>query len=123
MNNFTSVVRNAEKLLNIFTENMRETVINKEDGALERYINADKLEKDIKVEASESIASAVIRIIDRQPTEDVVESKCRCSECKHLKIINKEPVYAECERQKLTFLLWQADTREHYCSYGERSDT
>ena len=51
---------------------------------------------------------------------DFVEVKCRCSECKHLKIINKEPVYAECERQKLTFLLWQADTREHTCSYGER---
>lgn len=45
---------------------------------------------------------------------------CKCSECKHLKIINKEPVYAECEKQKLTFLLWQADTREHSCSYGER---
>lgn len=56
-------------------------------------------------------------------TADVVEVKCRCSECKHLKIINKEPVYAECERQKLTFLLWQADTREHTCSYGERRDT
>jgi hypothetical protein len=54
---------------------------------------------------------------------DFVEVKCRCSECKHLKIINKEPVYAECERQKLTFLLWQADTREHTCSYGERRDT
>ena len=52
---------------------------------------------------------------------DFVEVKCRCSECKHLKIINKEPVYAECERQKLTFLLWQADTREHTCSYGERT--
>jgi hypothetical protein len=55
--------------------------------------------------------------------DDFVEVKCRCSECKHLKIINKEPVYAECERQKLTFLLWQADTREHTCSYGERRDT
>ena len=44
----------------------------------------------------------------------------RCSECKHLKIINKEPIYAECEKEKLTFLLWQADIREHSCSYGER---
>ena len=62
-------------------------------------------------------------LINEQPTADVVEVKCRCSECKHLKIINKEPVYAECERQKLTFLLWQADTREHTCSYGERKST
>ena len=51
---------------------------------------------------------------------DFVELPCRCSECKYLEIINKEPVYAECKRQKLTFLLWQADTREHFCSYGER---
>lgn len=58
--------------------------------------------------------------IDSAPPADVVEVKCRCSECKHLKIINKEPVYAECEREKLTFLLWQADTREHFCSHGER---
>lgn len=57
--------------------------------------------------------------LDEQSTADVVEV-CRCSECKHLKIIKKEPIYAECEKQKLTFLLWQADTREHSCSYGER---
>ena len=65
-------------------------------------------------------ANNIMRDIETIPTADVVEVKCRCSECKHLKIINKEPVYAECERQKLTFLLWEADTREHSCSYGER---
>ena len=53
---------------------------------------------------------------------DFVEVPCRCSECEHLEIINKEPVYAECKKQKLTFLLWQADTREHFCSYGERRE-
>lgn len=60
--------------------------------------------------------------IEKFPTADVVEVPCRCSECKHLEIINKEPVYAECKKQKLTFLLWQADTREHFCSYGERKE-
>ena len=40
-----------------------------------RYIDADNLEKEIKIDASESIARAVIRIIDRQPTADVEEVK------------------------------------------------
>ena len=40
-----------------------------------RYIDADKFEKEIKMEASESIADAVIRILDRQPTADVVKVK------------------------------------------------
>ena len=44
----------------------------------------------------------------------------RCSECKHLKIINKKPVYATCEEQKQTFFLWETDTREHFCRFGER---
>lgn len=40
-----------------------------------RYIDADNLEKEIKMEASESIARAVIRIIDKQPTADVEKVK------------------------------------------------
>lgn len=40
-----------------------------------RYIDADKFEKEIQQEASESIANAVIRIIDRQPTAEVEEVK------------------------------------------------
>ena len=51
---------------------------------------------------------------------DFVEVPCRCSECKFLKIINEGTVYAKCEKQKLTFLLWEADTRKHFCSNGER---
>ena len=77
------------------------------------YENAVKRGYDVK-----TIYGDLAEFIDNQPTADVAEVKCRCSECKHLKIINKEPVYAECERQKLTFLLWEADTREHSCSHG-----
>ena len=57
-----------------------------------RYIDADRFEKEIKLEASESIANAVVRILDRQPTADVVEIKhgtwlknnTECSVCKAL---------------------------------------
>lgn len=40
-----------------------------------RYIDADKFEKEIRMEASESIADAVVRIVDRQLTADVEEVK------------------------------------------------
>ena len=46
----------------------------------------------------------------------------RCSECKHLKVVNESPIYAVCEKERLTFLLWEADTREHSCTHGERKE-
>ena len=46
----------------------------------------------------------------------------RCSECRHLKIINKEPIYAECEKTVHIFTLWGEDTRKHFCPYGERKE-
>ena len=42
---------------------------------MSRYIDAEMLEREIKLEASDDITRAVIRIIDRQPTADVVEVK------------------------------------------------
>lgn len=43
----------------------------------------------------------------------------RCEECRHLKVVMKEPVYAVCEKNNHTFYLWQEDTRKHFCSWGE----
>ena len=75
----------------------------------------------VEVTVPRRLAIKLKHILAQNPDADI-EGIVRCSECKHLKIINKEPVYAECEKQKLTFLLWQADTREHSCSYGERKE-
>ena len=77
---------------------------------------ADYYDELVEVKMLRKLAIALKRI---DSVKKILEIPCKCSECKHLKIINKEPVYAECEKQKLTFLLWQADTREHSCSYGE----
>ena len=44
----------------------------------------------------------------------------RCSECKHLEIINKAPIYAKCKKHGIVFELWQEDTRENFCSFGAR---
>lgn len=44
----------------------------------------------------------------------------RCVDCKHLKIVNKEPVYAECELGRKMFMLFDVDTRDFFCADGER---
>ena len=46
----------------------------------------------------------------------------RCSECKHLEIVNKAPIYAKCKKHGIVFELWQEDTRENFCSFGARMD-
>lgn len=85
-----------------------------------RYIDADallsRLPDDLPYKGS------VKRVLLQAPTSDIVVMPCRCSECRHLVIVNKEPIYAECKKQNVTFLLWEADTREHCCSYGERKE-
>ena len=55
------------------------------------------------------------------PTADVVEV-CRCKDCKHLEIINSREIYAKCKATGLEFKPFDIDTREHYCSYGERRE-
>lgn len=58
---------------------------------------------------------------DNYISEDCVEA-VRCSECKHLEIINKAPIYAKCKKHGIIYELWQEDTREHFCSFGARMD-
>ena len=46
----------------------------------------------------------------------------RCKDCKHLIVANKEDLYAYCPRMNTCFLPFQLDTREHFCSKGEREE-
>lgn len=62
-----------------------------------------------------------VKQINEAPTADVAEV-VRCSECKHLEIINKVPIYAKCKKHGIVFELWQEDTRENFCSFGARMD-
>ena len=94
---------------------------------MKRYIDADKFLKDETKRCgciptigscttdNESLAYQLAKA----PTADVVEV-CRCSECKHLEIINEGRMYGRCEKIGVQFWLWQTDTRESYCSWGER---
>ena len=45
-----------------------------------------------------------------------------CNDCKHLKIVNKAPVYAVCELGRKMFMLFDVDTREWFCADGERKE-
>lgn len=53
------------------------------------------------------------------PTIDAVPV-VRCQECKHLNVINDPKLYAHCPKTNTVFLPFDLDTREHFCSLGER---
>lgn len=57
--------------------------------------------------------------IDLAPTIDAVPV-VRCQECKHLNVINNPKLYAHCPKTNTVFLPFDLDTREHFCSLGER---
>lgn len=44
----------------------------------------------------------------------------RCRECKHLNVINDPKLYAHCPKTNTVFLPFDLDTREHFCSLGQR---
>lgn len=50
-----------------------------------------------------------------------IRPPCNCSECKHLKIVDKAPIFAECSNPKVIrkFLYFEEDTRKASCEYAE----
>ena len=51
-----------------------------------------------------------------------VEPLVRCRECKHLNVVNRKELYAHCPKTNTVFLPFELDTREHFCSLGERKE-
>lgn len=63
-----------------------------------------------------------VRFLKKQPTaDDVVVT--RCKDCKYLRVWNQKDLYAFCSKTNFVFLPFQADTRTHFCSYGEPKET
>ena len=60
-------------------------------------------------------------ILREAPTVDAVEV-VRCRECKHLNVVNRKELYAHCPKTNTVFLPFELDTREHFCSLGERKE-
>lgn len=44
----------------------------------------------------------------------------KCADCKHLKIINSDTLYAICKKTKFEFKPFEVDTREHSCEFGDK---
>lgn len=63
----------------------------------------------------------VLRCIEQAPAVDAVPV-VRCRECKHLNVVNRKELYAHCPKTNTVFLPFELDTREHFCSLGERKE-
>ena len=99
-----------------------------------RLIDADRLNKPIYAEEDNITGSGMsydeicgyndgIDIawnkIDQAPIIDAVPV-VRCKDCKHLNVVNRKELYAHCPKTNTVFLPFELDTREHFCSLGER---
>ena len=62
-----------------------------------------------------------LRCIEQAPTVDAIPV-VRCWECKHLNVVNRKELYAHCPKTNTVFLPFELDTREHFCSLGERKE-
>ena len=57
----------------------------------------------------------------RSKNTDVVEV-VRCDNCKHLRALNNNYIYAVCNKTKTLFEQFEIDTRTHFCGFGERKE-
>ena len=60
-------------------------------------------------------------ILQEAPTIEAV-TVVRCRECKHLNVVNRKELYAHCPKTNTVFRPFELDTREHFCSLGERKE-
>ena len=92
-----------------------------------RLIDADRLSEAIHENVSALYEDAVCAKEDcltevyAAPTVDAVPV-VRCRECKHLNVVNRKELYAHCPKTNTVFLPFELDTREHFCSLGERKE-
>ena len=92
-----------------------------------RPIDADALTKDLTYDFTghplhgnmKTSMGNIRAMILAQPTIEAVPV-VRCRECKHLNVINDPKLYAHCPKTNTVFLPFDLDTREHFCSLGER---
>ena len=92
-----------------------------------RLIDADYGQKQLtiaEVECGknfETDCNHVRDFLNAMPTIDAVHV-VRCRECKHLNVVNRKELYAHCPKTNTVFLPFELDTREHFCSLGERKE-
>ena len=84
-----------------------------------RLIDADATKRRVADTYFDTLIPCVNRALDDSPTVDAVPV-VRCRECKHLNVVNRKELYAHCPKTNTVFLPFELDTREHFCSLGER---
>ena len=86
---------------------------------MSRLIDADAIiPKGTRITPDNVDLATVIRFA---PTVYAV-AVVRCRECKHLNVVNRKELYAHCPKTNTVFLPFELDTREHFCSLGERKE-
>ena len=86
-----------------------------------RMIDADDTKRRVADTYFDTLIPCVNRALDDSPTVDAVPV-VRCRECKHLNVVNRKELYANCPKTNTVFLPFELDTREHFCSLGERKE-
>ena len=86
---------------------------------MSRLIDADALMDEANSDGAYGYVDA--KQISEAPTVDAVPV-VRCRECKHLNVVNRKELYAHCPKTNTVFLPFELDTREHFCSLGERKE-
>ena len=66
-------------------------------------------------------ALSEVRCNDCKWNDDVIEV-VRCKDCRYLEVINGKVIYAKCNRHAIIFEPFEDDTRNNYCSWGERAE-
>ena len=88
--------------------------------AMSEYVSREDAVKAIRERCSP--CGEAIEAIRDAPTVDAVVVT-RCKDCKHLRVWNQKDLYAFCPKTNFVFLPFEADTRTHFCSYGEPKET
>ena len=84
-----------------------------------RLIDADTLMDEANSDGAYGYVDA--KQISEAPTVDAIPV-VRCRECKYLNVVNRKELYAHCPKTNTAFLPFELDTREHFCSLGERKE-
>lgn len=95
------------------------------DALIEKFNEkVDMAECLIDARTAERFATfcALADAVEEMPTVDAVVVT-RCKDCKYLRVWNQKDLYAFCPKTNFVFLPFQADTRTHFCSYGEPKET
>lgn len=86
-----------------------------------RLIDADEAKRNCERICDPYAVMAAKAQIDSTETMDAVPV-VRCRECKHLNVVDRKELYAHCPKTNTVFLPFELDTREHFCSLGERKE-